>query len=517
MNRRSALKFLAAASASPFIFRDDFEEPMKIFTIPPSVGGINARDALVSMPKTDAVSLLDFVPEQTYLESAPPCLTYTDSTRIISTIIPYRYDTTETLLGVYYDSGSGQWDIKDITDTGAISTLKEGWGMVNSGTAYWTIFNGKLIMCGGADEVQVYNGTTITSAVFVAGEEPIFRGCVTFKGRVYYWNANSASFWYAAAGSYQGAITEFDVGTVTSKGGSIVQLISMTRDGGEGANDLFVILMNTGETLVYNGDDPGDANAWSLVGRFFMPRPIGGRSARNVGGNLFVVTTDGIVDYARVLAGDPYPLVSAKVGTLPAYKQFPDEIPADQIELAEFSETNSLLVMDSEVSNLQDWGVSETGTLAVKKTTGAWWQYKGGLIMQFNDGYFTGGCVFQGRTYLVRNEGAGSTIYVIAQGSGTSEVKSSVWTPTNASGSDFAVNVSTTAGYFDPQPLLTGYDIADAQNASAFVSPFGGTFGQVTMIRYTYGVIDDFWPDAVNSVKVRWYQTELMLKAGGKM
>lgn len=523
MNRRSALKFLAAASASPFLFEDGFEEPMKTITIPPSVGGINARDSYAAMPKEDAVWLRDFVPEQTYLESAPPVQQYYSFGALngCSTLIPYKVGATEKLIAVFFDQSSGLWDIKDITNNGAVTTLKNDWDMVGSGAAYWTMFDGKLIMCGGADTPQVYNGSTCSAGTYTVIADPgTLRGAITFKGRVYYWEVNTSSFWYAAAGAYQGALTEFDVGTVTTLGGNIVQLEALTNDGGQGVDDLFVVLMDTGEVLIYKGDDPGSATDWSLVGKFKMPAPIGGRSARKVGGSLFVVTTDGIADLNQVIAGNPSPMISGKVQSLASFRNtFELSIYADLVALVEFPETGSLVLLDTARSDKQYMNLgnaSALGLLAVKRASGAWWSYAGGGESDFSTATVAASCVFQGVTYFADYVGGGGSIWVVIQQAAGSESFTSAWSPVSKSGQSFSFNSEVGNGGFTGV-ILTDFDINGALNNTAFVQPFGGMFGQVTLVRRHVGTIADCWPDAEFPNKYRWYRTDIAVKPGGKM
>ena len=117
-------------------------------------------------------------------------------------------------------------------------------------------------------------------------------GAVTFKGRVIYWENASPSFWFAAAGAYSGSLTEFTVNQFT-KGGYVQAIYNWTRDGGAGMEDHLVVLMSTGEVIIYQGSDPADANDWAMVGVYQIGKPIGKRPATQVGGDLVILTEDG--------------------------------------------------------------------------------------------------------------------------------------------------------------------------------------------------------------------------------
>lgn len=121
-------------------------------------------------------------------------------------------------------------------------------------------------------------------------------GSVTFKGRVIYWQGSGGpapqSFFYAAAGAYTGTLTEYALNEFT-EGGYIVECLRWTRDGGAGMDDHFVVLMSTGEVLVYQGSDPGNANDWSLIGIYKIGRPVGSKPSIGLGGDAVVITTEG--------------------------------------------------------------------------------------------------------------------------------------------------------------------------------------------------------------------------------
>jgi len=117
--------------------------------------------------------------------------------------------------------------------------------------------------------------------------------------------------WYAAAGSYQGTLTQFNFGPFLTTGGSLVQMLNWTNDGGDGVDDYAVFVFSTGEVLVYQGDDPGNAAAWALIGRFQIGEPLGPRAHAKVGGTEIILTRDGYVDLSVALRDGRYSEQSA--------------------------------------------------------------------------------------------------------------------------------------------------------------------------------------------------------------
>lgn len=122
-----------------------------------------------------------------------------------------------------------------------------------------------------------------------------FIGVTNFKGRAFYWELNSTSAWYAAAGSFQGSFTELPLGNVAQRGGYIVQIITWTRDSGDGVDDYCAFIFNTGETLIYQGDDPSNSLRWSMVGRYSLGPPVGVRGHTRYASTEIIITADGFI------------------------------------------------------------------------------------------------------------------------------------------------------------------------------------------------------------------------------
>lgn len=280
---------------------------MTATAIPSPVGGWNARDALDKMPATDAVRMVNWIPRAGYVESrkgyvqhvtainggTPP---YTGLGGGVESLIAYRGTGGEKLLCA---ANGNLWDITTATATSLKSAL-------TSDRWQYTAFQNLLVLTNGADTPQIYNGSTVTDIVATGPTVTTLWGCNTFKGRVYYWQQNAQSFWYATAGAYQGTLAEFDLSEQLQTGGTLVMMVSWTLDSGSGIDDLAAFIFSTGEVLLYQGDDPGNANAWGMIGRFQIGVPLGIRGHAKVGGTEIIVTRDGYVDLAQALKDGRY-------------------------------------------------------------------------------------------------------------------------------------------------------------------------------------------------------------------
>jgi hypothetical protein len=80
-------------------------------------------------------------------------------------------------------------------------------------------------------------------------------------------------------------------------------IINWTVDGGEGLDDYFLAVSSEGEVAVYKGSDPASASTFALVGVFFVGAPVGQRYYAQFGGDVLLLTTDGLVPLTKYLAG----------------------------------------------------------------------------------------------------------------------------------------------------------------------------------------------------------------------
>lgn len=266
-------------------------------SVPAPTGGWNARDSLDAMKPDDAVTMVNLIPRSGWVEGRKGSAEYTYLGNSllplgITTLVPYQ---TTKLLAAYNSS------IYDITDPAIpVSISHTGF---TSAKFQFTAFKDLVILTNGSDTAVAYNGTTLTDIVITGKPSGAFWGCNTFKGRVFYWDEGVQSFWYSQAGSYQGVLTEFDLSTQCRTGGTLVMMLTITVDAGDGIDDFAIFLFSTGEALVYQGDDPENATRWSSSGRFQIGEPLGIRAHCKVGGTEIVLTKDGWLDISTALSG----------------------------------------------------------------------------------------------------------------------------------------------------------------------------------------------------------------------
>ncbi len=263
---------------------------------PPPIGGINARDPYDLMPVTDAIDLVNWFPRTDGLVTRPGhssfCDTATDTP--VGTLVEYEYGTRHRLLAA--SNGS----IFDVTAAGSPSTLKSG---LSSSAIYYVTdqLAGTQFWANGTNTVQAYDGTTMADATFTGVTLADLDYVHVHGSRVYFIEKDTQSFWYGQTGAITGALTEFDLSTVSSFKGNLFAIASLSRDGGDGPDDYICFFFDGGSVAVYQGTNPGSAGAWSLVGVYEIGRPVSRHAIIEYEADIFVLTTRGLEALSKVL------------------------------------------------------------------------------------------------------------------------------------------------------------------------------------------------------------------------
>lgn len=272
---------------------------------PAPVGGLNDRDSLVDMGKSDAVILENWFPYPAQVGVRKGCTSW-------ATGLP---GTVETLVDYYPASGSPKLfavslgRLYDVSAKGAVGApvvsglLNNQWqdaAITTPGGSFLYLFNG-------VDKPLLYNGTTwisvdATSSTAITGVTTnlLVQGCL-FKNRLWMVENNSLRAWYLPTNSIGGAASLFDLGSVFRKGGYLVAIYAWTIDAGDGADDHLVFCSSNGEFVVYSGTDPSAAATFNLVGVYTIGRPIGRRCGVKYGGDLLILTEEGLYPLSKAL------------------------------------------------------------------------------------------------------------------------------------------------------------------------------------------------------------------------
>ena len=283
-------------------------------SIPAPIGGLNSRDSLDAMPATDAIVLSNWFPtvEKVTIREGYSSFCTGIGTGDVETLFEHHAGSNRQLLAIGSDGVLYQ------IDSGSAVSKKTG---LANGRAETAEFNNlTLVVPSGANAPFSWNGSSasdLTNTLSDSVSSNNLTGVHVFKNRVYYFTGSDQNFYYSATvDTHAGNFTKFPVGLVSTLGGNLIQIGTLSIDGGEGVDDLLVLMMSSGEVLVYSGSNP--SSDFSLNGTFRIAEPVNEkRGMAKLGGDLIVITREGYLPLSQVfrqdLAGNKAAAISEKI------------------------------------------------------------------------------------------------------------------------------------------------------------------------------------------------------------
>lgn len=281
------------------------------------VGGLNVRDALNAMPITDAVNLVNWIPQQYGVRCRKGWLRFAENfSNPINTTMCYQPDREEiTTTKFFAVTDVGIYDVTNPTDTP--TSVFSFAGIPPVDISYMThmmfanVSGTFLLACSHEGGYFTYDGSTWTQRVAgtnpgeVSGVDPDELCFVTsWKRRLWFCRKGTAEVYYSDVDAITGPMTKFDVGPFMKNGGKVAFIASWTIDAGEGIDDFLVIAGENGDLLIYKGTDPDNASTFALVGIYYVGRlPIGRRGFVSLGGDLLILSARGIQPMSYVTRG----------------------------------------------------------------------------------------------------------------------------------------------------------------------------------------------------------------------
>lgn len=261
------------------------------------VRGLNDKDAIQDMKPEFALMLDNWVARSDYVELRAGSSSHATGVGAgaVETLMAYRSGTSSKLLA------AGGGSIYDATATGAVGSAL-GSGYSNDRWQYVNV-NGYILAVNGADTPIEYDGSAIANSIMTGS------GLTTsnlihvnvFKERVWFVEKDTLNAWYLPVKAITGTATVFDLSFVARRGGSLAAMMTLSRDGGDGLDDIAVFLTTEGEALVYQGTDPSSASTWALVGIYYIGKPVGRRCFENYGAESIFIGEDGIFPVSAAL------------------------------------------------------------------------------------------------------------------------------------------------------------------------------------------------------------------------
>jgi hypothetical protein len=277
-------------------------------SLPAPVGGWDASNPLAEMPVQNAVILDNFIPRGGWVELRRGFTPHETGLPAVETLMAYRGSASGDRL--FAAAGGKLWDV---TTPGATPTqVLAGLGSNRwTSTSFANAAGAWLIAVNGADAPIGYNAGAWVALPTLSGSS----GSITLtpsslfnvfahKGRLYYLEQGSLRVWNPAAGAVGGACTLFDLSTVFSKAGRLVCGANWSGQVGLTADDFAVFMTDQGQLAVYQVTDPASAASISLVGVYDLGPPLGPRAMIKFGGDLAIVTADGVLPLSQAIRLD---------------------------------------------------------------------------------------------------------------------------------------------------------------------------------------------------------------------
>lgn len=266
------------------------------YSHPSPYDGWNARGNLANMKPTEAIQMDNIFPGVQTVNLRNGCIDWaTGAPANIHSLLPYSGATTTKLFA------ATDANIYDVTASGAI-----GAASVACTNGYWksvmmvTAGGNFLFAVNGADNAKLFNGAAWSIPAITGVSSALWKYVAIHKKRIWGVEKNSMNLWYLPVESIAGAATQFPVGSLFKKGGTVTAIGAWTLDGGSGVDDYFVIVTSNGEIAVYQGTDPNSSATWALVGVYDVAQPVGDRPLIDYGGDLLYLSAVGLLPLSRL-------------------------------------------------------------------------------------------------------------------------------------------------------------------------------------------------------------------------
>ena len=295
------------------------QQAAQTVTVAAPIGGWNARDALGAMDPLDAVTLQNFWPgtnsvilRNGYTKHA------TGLPAEVQTLMAYSSGTSNKLFAV------SDGKIYDATSSGAVGAAAVS-GLTNSKFQYVNITTpaaSYLMAVNGADKLRTFDGTNWHtdgdgSPYDITNIDTATVANITlFKNRIWLTTNDTLKVWYLPVNSIGGAAVALDMTSIFQLGGYIMAGMTWTLDAGYGVDDYLVFITSNGEALVWRLTDPTTPTGISQIGLYKIGAPIGRRCYTKFGGDLLVITQDGVVPMSGSLQSsrlDPRVSITNKI------------------------------------------------------------------------------------------------------------------------------------------------------------------------------------------------------------
>lgn len=296
------------------------------YSVPASVGGMNALDSVTAMAADECLYCHNLVPSEYGLRLRRGYREWARGLggQSVGTIIPFEGQAKSPDPSKLFAATRN--GIYDVTLSGTVAPVQGVAFVENDNEAGVGVFTemtndaGRRVLMY-ADES---NGLYYYSEDTGLWTRPIFNLSVTppagrvapvaadivfvvvWKTRLWIVERGSGDAWYLQPSAVEGTVDLFNFGAKLSKGGYVQAIYNWTIDGGAGSDDNMVVMGSGGDVLIYGGLDP-ESGPFELIGSFFIGKfPRSRKLAIAYGGELYAISTYGVISIRQLLQGVLY-------------------------------------------------------------------------------------------------------------------------------------------------------------------------------------------------------------------
>jgi hypothetical protein len=283
------------------------------------IGGINTKDALASMPETDAVYMDNLFCQPGWVEIRGGRQKLATFTGTALSLLPYAgvLSSTPELFAAVLNSGTGNIYRVDNCGGGAVSSAVVS-GLSSAVIDYnqFGTFGGDylILLTNGSDAPYIYDGTswqavTSSSSPFAWTGGPAlttFNQVAVYKQRLWFIQQQTMNCYYLPQNDVGGALTLLNLGPLFKLGGYISAVITISIDNSAGTNDYIAFVSNVGEVIMFQGYDPASVSTWYLAAHFRIGAPVGyGRQCwQKMGMDAAIICQDGLILLSEAMLTD---------------------------------------------------------------------------------------------------------------------------------------------------------------------------------------------------------------------
>lgn len=235
-------------------------------------------------------------------------------------------------------------------------------------------------------------GTAITSVNIGGDVTDSLNAVWSYRDRLMFAEIGSLNAHYLPVDSIAGALGQLNFTGVFKQGGTLLMGGTWSIDSGSGPDDYCVFISEKGEAAVYKGLDPSGTSPgdFDLVGVYEVGEPLGKNGTMRAGGDLLVLTKQGVVPLSLALQRDPAALsiAAVSVNIEPDWKTAVRDRAGNPWEVAKWDSKNRAYFSLPKANTTDD-----ALMFVANLETGAWCRYVGWdatALCVFDDQFYFG-------------------------------------------------------------------------------------------------------------------------------